>query len=287
MGGINNIGDAISYIKTKLNNFYETNEIDSFVYIIMEHLMAMSRIDVQMDKARLINQDTINTIDTYLLALQEYKPIQYIIGETEFYDLKFYVTKDTLIPRPETEELVQLIIQNNILPQAKILDIGTGSGCIPISLSKNIPLAKVFSVDISHQAINVAKQNAIHNNVSIEFMHRNILLWENYNWNTTYDIIVSNPPYVRILEKEFMHKNVLQYEPDLALFVSNDNPLIFYSRIADLALERLNKGGFLYFEINEFLGEDMIKLLAKKGFVNISLIKDLNGRDRMMKAEKK
>jgi len=286
MSGIKNIGDAISYIKKELCNYYEKDEIDSFVYIIFEHLMSMSRINVQMEKAKPIDNSIVDTINSYLLDLKSFKPLQYVIGETEFYDLKFYVTKDTLIPRQETEELVHLILQNNILPEAKILDIGTGSACIPISLSKNISLAEVSSVDVSIDAINVAIKNAERNNVKINFMHRDILLWENYSW-CNYDIIVSNPPYVRELEKEFMHDNVLKYEPDLALFVSDTDPLIFYKRIAELAIKYLNKGGYLYFEINEYLGDDMIILLENKGFSDIVLLKDMNGRNRMMSALKK
>ncbi|PID93756.1 MAG: protein-(glutamine-N5) methyltransferase, release factor-specific [Bacteroidetes bacterium] len=208
-----------------------------------------------------------------------------MLGEADFYDLKFKVNKHTLIPRPETEELVHKIIAdcNNLSPQ--ILDIGTGSGCIPIALAKHIKNALISSIDISAEAIDIARQNAENNAVKVEFLHRDILNWQNYSWQH-YDIIVSNPPYVCNSEKAQMNDNVLAYEPHSALFVEDDNPLIFYIAIADFAKKYLNDKGKIYLEINENLGQETLQMLSDKGFVNLQLLQDINGRDRMAVAEK-
>ena len=229
--------------------------------------------------------------------LHNEKPIQYIIGETEFYRLPFYVNQHVLIPRPETEELVEWIIS---LPNSSqkeknlnILDIGTGSGCIAISLAKNLPNASVFAIDISKKALQVAKQNAVLNEVTVEFIEYDILSSNiiqtpsirGKNLNLKFDIIVSNPPYVRQLERQEIKNNVLNYEPHIALFVENDNPLLFYNHIIDFAKENLTKNGKLYVEINQYLGQETVTLLKEKGFTNIELKKDLFGNDRMVRAD--
>ena len=227
--------------------------------------------------------------DYFLNAIEKLKqeiPIQYIIGSTEFYGLPFYVDKNVLIPRPETEELVSLILQNtkakNQKPKTKILDIGTGSGCIAISLAKNLSTAEVWALDVSKKALLVAKKNAELNKVNIHFLNDDILNISVLPIN--FDIIVSNPPYVRELEKKEIKNNVLQNEPHLALFVKDENPLLFYDRIADLAKKYLTQNGQLFFEINQYPVRETFALLENKGYQNIELKKDIFEKDRMIKA---
>lgn len=271
--------------KEELKTIYPQREIESIIYILLEHLLNYSKIEIQLNKNEIIEQ---NVSEKLIIALRDLKksiPIQYIVGETEFYDLIFKVNEHTLIPRQETEELVHAIINSNKVYAPKILDIGTGSGCIPIVLAHNISGANLSSVDISAEAIVIAKENANLNKVTIDFYHRDFLRWEDYLWEKDYDIIVSNPPYVKESEKAMMEENVLAYEPHTALFVDDNDPLIFYRRIAEFAKVYLKKGGTLYFEINEALGQEMIELLESLGFSSVRLIKDLNGRDRMTYAE--
>jgi release factor glutamine methyltransferase len=214
-------------------------------------------------------------IKTVLQELSTGKPLQYVQGHTEFYGLPFKVNPSVLIPRPETEELVEWVL-NGAFPQSaiNILDIGTGSGCIAISLKKNLPQANVWAIDISAAALETAKQNAELNNLT----HNSQLTTHNYN------IIVSNPPYVTPTDKDLMHTNVTDFEPHTALFVPQDDPLLFYKAIADLAADKLATGGLLFFEINESYGDETVEMLKSKLFQNIELRKDMSGRDRMIKA---
>ena len=207
-----------------------------------------------------------------------------MLGKTSFYGLDFEVNPAVLIPRPETEELVDWIIKSNVAAQAskiiKILDIGTGSGCIAISLAKNIPDAQVFAIDVSAEALATAQKNAEINKVQVTFINKNIL--ETTDLEQQFDIIVSNPPYVRNLEKEEIKKNVLDNEPHLALFVQDNDALIFYRKIAELAQENLSENGQLFFEINQYLGQEMMELLEEMNFKNIELRKDIYGNYRML-----
>lgn len=271
---------------SELSGLYPETEIQSFFNILIELKLNLSRIEVALQPDLAISETAITFLQKAIAALKKNIPIQYITGETEFYGLKFNVNESVLIPRPETEELVDWILENS-KPKTqnsklKILDIGTGSGCIAISLAKNLSNTDVFALDISSEALKIAKKNALLNKVDIYFSEIDILntpdLPEKYN------IIVSNPPYVRELEKELMQQNVLAYEPHLALFVKDNNPLLFYDRIADLANKHLSKKGSLYFEINQYLGNETVALLKQKGFQNIELKKDIFGVDRMIKA---
>ncbi|MRT92294.1 peptide chain release factor N(5)-glutamine methyltransferase [Ancylomarina sp. 16SWW S1-10-2] len=283
-----NSHQTIKYIqdlfKEELKSIYPPREIESMIYILLEHLLNYSKIEIQLNKNEEIKQNIFDKLILALKALKKSVPIQYIIGETEFYDLQFKVNEYTLIPRQETEELVHAIINENMVNAPQILDIGTGSGCIPIVLAHYITGAHVSSVDISEGAIAMAKENAVLNKVSIDFYHRNFLNWDEYAWEKEYDIIVSNPPYVKESEKELMNENVLAYEPHTALFVDDNDPLIFYRRISEFAKLHLKKGGKLYFEINEALGLEMIELQESLGFSSVRLMKDLSGRDRMTSA---
>lgn len=272
------------HIINELESIFDLQEIESFFYIITEFLHQKKRIDLALEPNFSINENEVEKWNAIIAQLKQEKPIQYILGETEFYGLRFLVNENTLIPRPETEELVDLIINRQKAKvkskKLKILDVGTGSGCIAISLVKNLPEAKIFALDVSEKALETAKKNAEINKVEVEFLHQSIL--ETEDLKQQFDIIVSNPPYVRNLEKEEIKKNVLEYEPHLALFVEDNDPLIFYRKIAQLAQKNLSENGKLYFEINQYLGKETVELLESLGFQNIELIKDVYGNDRMI-----
>ncbi|MET3045209.1 peptide chain release factor N(5)-glutamine methyltransferase [Flavobacterium covae] len=272
----------------ELMKIYESKEIESFFYLLLEAFHAMKRIDfvlnpyLELDALQLLQWETV------LGQLKQEKPIQYILGETNFFGMSFYVNEHTLIPRPETEELVDWIIKTVSTfkkeQKIKILDIGTGTGCIAISLAKNIPMAEVYAIDVSLKTLEVAERNARKNNATVHFIHQDILILEKLE--STFDIIVSNPPYVRNAEKIEIKKNVLDYEPHLALFVEDTNPLIFYKKIAQLAIKGLTEKGCLFFEINQYLGKEMIELMKELQFENVDLRKDIYGNDRMLIGEK-
>ena len=281
-----------------LKTIYPITEIDSFFFLLLEEYLGFKRVDIVLKSDFKITQETLNLLQSATKQLEQEVPLQYIIGKTEFYGLPFIVNKHVLIPRPETEELVAWVVsessrfktfntstkQTTETKQLKILDIGTGSGCIPISLKKQLPFAKISAIDISKEALSVAKKNAVLNNVDIHFILQDIL--KTVALDQHYDIIISNPPYVRELEKKELKNNVLKNEPHVALFVENDNPLIFYAKIAELAKNYLNKNGLLFFEINQYLGIETIDLVNKKGLKNIQLKKDMFGNDRIIVASK-
>jgi release factor glutamine methyltransferase len=282
----------------ELDAVYGKDEVNSFFFLCIEQYLNLPRFQLALQSEFTIPKPETDTFFGVLEDLKQQKPIQYILGETEFYSLPFIVNENVLIPRQETEELVHLIIEGhtarsrsaNKNDQFKILDIGTGSGCIAITLAKNLPDAKVFCLDVSEEAIIVAKQNAELNNVEMRFIEADIL--NESTWNLEFkalefDLIVSNPPYVRELEKAEIQPNVLDNEPHLALFVEDNNPLIFYKAITDFAIDNLKPKGELYFEINQYLGAETKQLLGDAKFENIELIKDLNGNDRMLKGRKR
>ncbi|MDP2088957.1 MAG: peptide chain release factor N(5)-glutamine methyltransferase [Flavobacteriaceae bacterium] len=273
-----------TFFLEELKQIYPLQEIESFYKIILQHF-GIKQIDTALNPSTELKTDELLFFNDALHQLKKEIPIQYIIGEIEFYGLTFKVDKNVLIPRPETEELVQWIIndcKNHPKNSIKILDIGSGSGCIAISLAKNIPNATVFACDISEKALKIAQKNADLNSVHIHFENINIL--ETELLTQQFDIIVSNPPYVRLQEKHQMKKNILENEPEIALFVDDENPLLFYDKIASLAKSHLTKNGQLYFEINQYLGNEMINLLKKYHFKNIELKKDFYEVDRMIKA---
>ena len=276
------------FFTNALKEKYPKTEIAAFFFLLLENKLNLQRIDTVLKPDFIIDNTILSELKSTVKRLQKEEPIQYILGETEFYGLPFIVNKNTLIPRPETEELVEWIlleiakIQGCITPTLSVLDIGTGTGCIPISLAKNLTDVKITAIDISPEALKVAKQNATLNNVEITFLEMDIL--KTHQLEKQYDIIVSNPPYVRELEKAEIKNNVLQNEPHLALFVEDHTPLIFYAKIADLAKKYLTKEGILFFEINQYLGKETIEMLEQKGFKNVELKKDIFGNDRMIKA---
>lgn len=271
-----------------LQGIQEEQEIESFFFILTEYLHNLKRVDVSLNPNFELTEAEVEKWNFILAELQQEKPIQYITGEAWFYGLQFEVNENTLIPRPETEELLEWIIESQKSKgqrqKLEILDIGTGTGCIPISLKANLSEANVSAIDVSEKALEVAKRNAASNKVEINFIQTNILDVADLNQN--FDIIVSNPPYVRNLEKQEIKKNVLDYEPHLALFVEDTDALLFYRKIAQLALKNLSPNGLLFFEINQYLGKETVELLENLGFKNIELRKDFVGNERMIKCEK-
>ena len=273
------VSNIIPYFIKQFTGFAQEREIISWAYISIDFLLGYNRSDCIIHTDKDITSDISDKLNQIIADLKTNMPIQHIIGETEFYGLKFKVNEHTLIPRPETEELVQWILQHEF---TSALDIGTGSGCIPIVLKKNKD-AEITAIDVSESALLVAKENAKINEVEINFLLQDILK------TTTLpkvDVIISNPPYVLDKEKELMLANVLDNEPHLALFVPDNNPLLFYKKIADIAFTSLPKNGFLFFEINERFGKETVAMLSVIGFVDIELKKDINDKDRMIKATK-
>ena len=268
----------------ELTPIYDVGEAESFFYLILVEKKQLKRIDLALHPDLNFSEQEIVVWNLILEQLKKEIPIQYLLGKTSFYGLDFNVNENVLIPRPETEELVDWIIKSNSKSKKykdlKILDIGTGSGCIAISLAKNIPNSQVDAIDISEKALATAKKNAELNNVKVTFSNQNILDTEDLKQQ--FDIIVSNPPYVRNLEKEEIKKNVLDNEPHLALFVEDNDALIFYRKIAELAQKNLSENGQLFFEINQYLAKEMVELLEKMNFKNIELRKDIYGNDRMI-----
>ena len=282
----------------ELDAIYGKDEVSSFFYLLIDYLCNFTRLQLALDPDKAITKEEEKSVFKALKRLKDEEPIQYILEETEFYGLPFKVNKRTLIPRPETEELVSLVIDavtSSVVDKSlKILDIGTGTGCIAISLAKNLPDAKVYALDVSAKAIEKAKENAALNNIDVTFIEADILNKENALQNLLkhlaisdkFNVIVSNPPYVRNLEKQEMNANVLNNEPHLALFVEDNNPLQFYKAITTFAVNNLKPNGELFFEINEYLGKEMITLLQENNFKNIELKQDIFGKDRMLKGIK-
>jgi len=275
-------------IKSKFNDdlhgLYPGLEIDSFFKLLSEAYLNLSPVETvlqaDMEIEPAIHEKFAEAVD----RLKVYEPIQYITGETEFFGLPLKVTPETLIPRPETEELVKLTLQEvakaETTEKLRILDIGTGAGCIAIALAKNLPDAEISAMDVSEEALKVAEENAALNNVDVNFFQGDILTMESLP--EKYHFIVSNPPYVRLSEKRMMDANVVDYEPELAIFVTDEDPLLFYRKIAQLAKLQLTENGKLFFEINEYLGEDLLAVIIPEDFDNINLIKDIYGKNRML-----
>ena len=288
----NKLSDLYEFYKTELGSIYDTNELYAIFELVCEHYLGYSKTDTRLKFQENLNQSDVLKIYDTAKALKTGMPIQYIFGEADFYNLKFKVNNSTLIPRPETEELVDLIIKSqttdNIAPTT-ILDIGTGSGCIPIALKKNIPNSKVTGIDISKEALEVAKSNAIKNNVDIEFIKLDILSPFDSSLITHHlSLIVSNPPYVLNSEAKQMDARVLEHEPHLALFVKDTDPIIFYKRIIDLCTKHLEEKGHLFFELNPMYANDVKKYANDSKIFNFTeIVKDMSGKERFLKAQKK
>ncbi len=276
---------TIQYIRAELAPFYPETEISGFVQMIMNSVLGLSYTQMILEKDRVLESSESDQIKVIVERLKTHEPIQYILGVAEFFGLELKVQPGVLIPRPETEELVDWICKTEIPASAKILDIGTGSGCIPLALKNELPAAEVMAVDVSEKALSIAAENAQNHQLEVEFELADILKWEEGSW-PQFDVIVSNPPYVMEREKKQMEANVLEHEPGLALFVSDTDPLIFYRAIAQFASKQLNESGYLFFEINENLGDEMVELVKQLGFKSIELRRDLNGKNRMLRCQK-
>lgn len=273
----------------RLMDLYELQEAKAVVDRLVENYSGLSRIERALNAERVISEEDQARYFEAVEKLIIYTPIQYILGETWFMDLKFSVSPSVLIPRPETEELVMHIInyrKKKNVDSLKILDIGTGSGCIAVSLKKHLPFSEITAVDVSPMALSVAKSNAIRNEVEINFVEIDILQKENWKILPEYDIVVSNPPYVTQSDKAAMMPNVLLYEPPLALYVEDDDPLIFYRTILIRSQTLLKTGGMLWFEINEAFGDELKVLCERNGYIDINIIFDFNGKSRFLHCTK-
>lgn len=272
----------IKQIQSELQGYYPETEIRSFSYLIIEKLTSLSRTQIFVNKYTTFSDEQSKLAESFIIKLKKSVPIQYILGETEFYGLNFNVNEFVLIPRPETEELVEWVRnENDKKSNLNILDIGTGSGCIAISLKNEFQNAKIDAFDISDAALEIAKSNSKRNNLDVNFSNVDIL--NALDFNRKWDIIVSNPPYISENEKGEILPNVLEHEPHLALFVPDNDPLIFYRHIAQFAMKHLSQNGKLYFEIHREAGLRCTNLLVEQGFINIELRKDISGNDRMIR----
>jgi len=287
------IDEARKEIIKNIRDIYEQNESNNIAELLIESITKLSRSERIIDGNRILSIAQENLLHSSNFRLQKHEPIQYIINEAWFAGMRFYVDKNVLIPRPETEELVEWVVEEYRIQNTedriqnsgfKILDVGTGSGCIAIALKNKLPLSEVWACDISDQALNIARINADALQATIDFVPLNFLDPGQRRQLPNVDVIVSNPPYVPQNEKTEMKRNVVEYEPSTALFVTDDDPLIFYKAIAEFGREKLNKGGRIYAEIHENLGEPIKGLFLSEGYQTVQLKKDLQEKDRMIKA---
>jgi release factor glutamine methyltransferase len=281
---IQTIKDIRNHLLKELEEIYPEQEIKAITSIIIKNIIGITGLHQLYITEKPVTIDQAERIIGICKELKTKKPIQYILGETIFYDCIIRVNNSTLIPRPETEELVALIIKENRGFQGRIVDFGTGSGCIAIALAVNLP-ATVTGIDLSDDALRIARENALLNNVVVSFLKSDIFNFD-FEVFSKADIIVSNPPYVRTSEKKFMDRNVIDFEPHQALFVSDSDPLLYYRAILKLAEKILNRGGKVYFEFNEVMGNPMVQLLDSLGYSGIEIVKDLNSKDRIIKGTK-
>jgi release factor glutamine methyltransferase len=292
--------EAEQYLKEQLKGIYDGQEADSIASLAIEHITGLSKTERVFKKQEQLLSSQSEQLQNHLLRLKTGEPIQYIMNKSWFYGMELYVDKNVLIPRPETEELVQWIIDDikvsgkdvfvrkpmeaDETTQLKILDVGTGSGCIALALKKNMPKAEVWGCDVSEEALNVARRNGSTLDIRVDFQGLNFLDDAQQKLLPTVDIIVSNPPYVPLKDKEDMHLNVVDHEPHTALFVPDNDPLIFYKALAEFGKKRLYENGSIYMEIHEGLGQDVTDLFRENGYSNIELRKDMQGKDRMVRA---
>jgi len=282
------LNEARTVLTKELKNVYESAELKNIIELVIEHITNMTRAEQVKNKVPYLTCTQLENLDTITERLKKNEPVQYVLGEAWFAGMKFKVNKNVLIPRPETEELVDWIVkesQKSIVESQNIIDIGTGSGCIPITIKKKLPEANVSAIDVCSEALFTATENATELNADVDFLLFDFLdeeKWKDFGQN---DIIVSNPPYVKQSEITTMHERVKEFEPHLALFVPDNDALLFYKKLSDFAVKHLKPGGSLFVEINEALGEQVVTMFRSAGLVNIELRKDMQGKDRMIKAE--
>jgi release factor glutamine methyltransferase len=279
----NRIGDIRSHYRRKLCEAFEEREADNMLFMVMMEFTGLSKAGILMNHEQAVSESELLKIHFAVKDLLKNKPVQYVLGKTEFYGLPFIVNSKVLIPRPETEELVALVIdevkpENNL----RILDIGTGSGCIAIALKENFPKAQIIAIDVSSFALEVARENAKRNSVEIDFRVCDFLNKDSWNTLGIFDVVISNPPYVRHLEKVQMKSNVLDYEPEIALFVENGNPLLFYAQIAEFGKKHLHKDGRIFCEINQYLHKETVNLFEQYTYKDVQVLKDIFGNFRIV-----
>jgi len=283
------LNEARTVLAKELKSIYENEELKNIIDLVLEHITGLPRIEQVRNKIPYLTCTQLEDLDTITERLRQNEPVQYVLGEAWFAGMKFKVNKHVLIPRPETEELVDWVVKQYAIDtrQLAIIDIGTGSGCIPITLKKKLPEAKVSAIDVCSEALFTATENAIALDAEVDLMLLDFLDEEKWKELGQYDVIISNPPYVRQSEVNTMHTRVKNFEPHLALFVPDTDAWLFYKKLADFSLQHLRPGGSLFVEINEALGESIINLFKEKGLINIELRKDMQGKDRMIRAIRK
>ena len=283
------LNEARTVLTKELKSIYENEELKNIIDLVLEHITGLPRIEQVRNKIPYLTCTQLEDLDTITERLRQNEPVQYVLGEAWFAGMKFKVNKHVLIPRPETEELVDWVVKQYAIDtrQLAIIDIGTGSGCIPITLKKKLPEAKVSAIDVCSEALFTATENGIALDAEVDLMLLDFLDEEKWKELGQYDVIISNPPYVRQSEVNTMHTRVKNFEPHLALFVPDTDAWLFYKKLADFSLQHLRPGGSLFVEINEALGESIINLFKEKGLINIELRKDMQGKDRMIRAIRK
>ena len=281
------LNEARTVLTKELNKVYENDELRNIIELVIEHITNMPRAEQVKNKIPFLTCTQLENLDEITERLKKNEPVQYVLGEAWFAGMKFKVNKNVLIPRPETEELVHWIVKESQELKVKsqnIIDIGTGSGCIPITLKKKLPETNVSAIDVCSEALFTATENAIELNAEVDFLLLDFLDEEKWKELGEYDIIVSNPPYVKQSEIGTMHERVKEFEPHLALFVPDNDALLFYKKLSDFSIKHLKPGGSLFVEINEALGEHVVNIFRSEGFANIELRKDMQEKDRMVKA---
>lgn len=276
---------VIPHIQNELKGIFPEQEIRGITRLLLEHVLQLDYSGLIKAADKDISTHQRNLIEELIQRIKNFEPVQYVTGETEFYGMKIKVNRNVLIPRPETEELVEWIVKTQPVRKMNILDIGTGSGCIALALKNTFGASQVTAADYSEEVLAVTQANSELNKLDIICKKSDIIRWEQYSWDK-FDLIVSNPPYVRECEKAEMLPNVLDYEPAEALFVNDDDPFIYYRRIAEFAHEFLMAGGWLFFEINQYLGNELSSLLKKMNFAEVEIKKDIHGNDRMIRCRK-
>ncbi|HET9745818.1 MAG TPA: peptide chain release factor N(5)-glutamine methyltransferase [Chitinophagaceae bacterium] len=281
------LNEARVVLTKELRNVYDENELKNIIDLVLEYITGLPKIEHVRNKIPYLTCTQLEDLDAITERLKKNEPVQYVLGEAWFAGMKFKVNKNVLIPRPETEELVDWIVkesQKSIVKSQKLLDVGTGSGCIPITLKKKLPESTVTAIDVCSEALYTATENAAELDADVDFILLDFLDKEKWNELGNFDIVVSNPPYVNQSEKNSMHERVTSFEPPLALFVPDNDPLIFYRKIAAFALQHLNPAGAVFVEINETSGNQMTTLFKTAGFADVQVRKDMQGKDRMIKA---
>lgn len=282
------LNEARTVLTKELRNVYDSGEVKNIIDLVLESITGLPRTEQVRNKIPYLTCTQLEDLDSITERLKKNEPVQYVLGEAWFAGMKFKVNKNVLIPRPETEELVDWIVKQSAIGsrQLAIVDIGTGSGCIPITLKKKLPEADVKGIDVCSEALFTATENAAELNADVDFILLDFLDEEKWNELGNFDVVVSNPPYVRQTEKNSMHERVKSFEPDLALFVPDDDALLYYRKLSDFAIKHLTPGGSLFVEINEALGDHVVTLFQAAGFTDVQLKKDMQGKDRMIRASK-